>query len=157
MRRRTTATQQRQRGIAAVEFAIFLPIMLIMLALPLYFGRILWHYTAIQKSAYDAARYFSSIPRSEMKDPSKVSAARDFALSIIAAETAELNPGPYPASKLVLCDGGQCSGWTIPTTVTVEVQIYVTDIFLPGITSGLAGLDSNHPLIASVTFAYVGI
>lgn len=157
MNRRAKTNPRVQRGVAAVEFAIFLPVILIMLALPLYFGRIFWHYSAAQRAAYDAARYLSSVPRGEIKDPNKINYVTTLARNIVNAETAELNPGPYPAGVTVECDGGTCFGFAVPTTVTVMVQLYVTDIFLPGITSGLAGLDSNNLLTASVTFAYVGI
>jgi Flp pilus assembly protein TadG len=46
----------RQRGVAAVEFAILVPLLLILLTAPLYIGRVLWHYTVIHKAAHDAAR-----------------------------------------------------------------------------------------------------
>ncbi|HEU4776639.1 MAG TPA: TadE/TadG family type IV pilus assembly protein [Telluria sp.] len=145
-----------ERGVAAVEFAVILPVILIMLVLPLFLGRIMWHYTAAQKAAYDAVRYLSTVPRVEMKDPNKINSVVALAINIATSETAELNSGPYPAAVAIQCDGGPCLGYTIPATVTVIVQLYITDIFFPSISVELIGQDSNV-LSANVTYAYVGI
>ncbi|MBA5638613.1 pilus assembly protein [Duganella sp. LX20W] len=157
MNHRTNAKPHIERGVAAVEFAIILPIFLLMLALPLYFGRILWHYTAAQKAAYDAARYIASVPRSEMKDPNKIGKVVALAKTIVATETAELNSGSVPVGISVICDGLECLGLNVPTTVTVGVQVTVDDIFFPAITSGMAGLNSSNLLNANISYAYVGI
>lgn len=149
-------TLRAERGVAAVEFAVILPVILIMLALPLFFGRVMWHYTAAQKAAYDAARYLSSVPRGEIKDPAKIGYVVALAKSIVQAETGELNSGPYPPVVSVLCDNVECSGYTVPTAVTVNVQLDVIDIFFPTISAELAGQYSNV-LNANVTYAFVGI
>lgn len=149
-------TLRSERGVAAIEFAVILPVILMMLALPLYFGRVMWHYTAAQKAAYDAARYLSSVSRGEIKDPAKIGGVVALAKSIANAETGELNSGPYPTVVSVLCDNVECSGYVIPTAVTVNIQLYVTDIFFPSISAELAGLGSGV-LNAKVTYAYVGI
>lgn len=45
---------RRQRGIAALELALVMPVLL---TLPLYFGRLFWYYAALQKGAQNAVRY----------------------------------------------------------------------------------------------------
>ena len=146
---------RRQRGIAAVELAFILPVFLLLLAFPLYFGRVFWHYTAAQKAAQDAARYLASVPAAELKDPARASSVVAVVKDIVEAETAELNPGPYRPAVTVLCDGLTCAGFSAPSTVTVGVQVYMADVFFAGITSSLLG-DGSMVLTADVTLSHVG-
>lgn len=155
MSRPATRCARFQRGVAAVELAFILPVLVVLLAFPLYFGRVFWHYTAAQKAAQDAARYLSSVPLIDMKDPLRVGHAVAVARDIAEAETAELNPGPYRPSITVLCDGLSCAGFSTPTTVRVGVQLYMVDYFFYGITSVLFP-DGGLALTADVTVHYVG-
>ena len=61
MRQAAQRGARRQRGIAAVELALVLPVLFILVMFPLYLGRVYWHYTAIQYAAQDAARYLSCL------------------------------------------------------------------------------------------------
>lgn len=96
--KRTTClrTLSWQRGVAAVELAIILPILVVLLALPFYFGRLFWHYTVAEKAAHDAALYLSSIPVTEMKSQARIASIIDVAKQIYDVVVAELNPGDYP-------------------------------------------------------------
>ena len=155
MRPLTRGAMRRQRGIAAVELAFILPVAVLLLAFPLYFGRVFWHYTVAQKAAQDAARYLASVPLIDMKDPLRVGHAVAVAQDIALAETAELNPGPYAPSITVLCDGLSCAGFSTPATVRVGIQLYMVDFFFYGVTSVLFG-DGGLALTADVTVHYVG-
>jgi hypothetical protein len=146
---------RRQRGVAALELALILPIFLILLSLPLYFGRIFWHYTVAQKAAHDAARYLSSVPLKEMKDPTKINAELALAADIIQAEVGELNPGPYKPAVTILCNNITCSGFTTPVTIRVDVELYMVDIFFSTYTSMILGYES-FPLTAEVVMPYTG-
>ncbi|MNZ51889.1 TadE-like protein [compost metagenome] len=53
------ASLPRQRGLAMVEFAIAAPILLLLLLAIGEFGRLLSHYSMIQQSSRDAARYLA--------------------------------------------------------------------------------------------------
>lgn len=53
------AKLQRQRGLAMVEFAIGAPILLLLLLAIGEFGRLLSHYSTLQQSSRDAARYLA--------------------------------------------------------------------------------------------------
>lgn len=150
MSSRRIARARRQRGIAAIEFALILPAFLLLLVLPLYFGRVLWHYTAIQKAAQDGARYLSSLPRNEMSDPTRRADAEATARGIIAAETAELNAGNSPPLVTVLCDNLSCAGFSIPASVNVGISMSMEDIFFPDVTQ------LNIILTARSTMAYNG-
>jgi len=141
---------QRQRGIAAVELALVLPILLLLLAFPLYLGRVLWHYTVIERAAQDAARYLSTIPASEIKNTALAPAVAAVASNIAAAEIAELAPGSVLPVVNINCDSATCAGITTPSTVRVSIQVQVDDIFYSGVT----GL--SVPLTAYVSYPYLG-
>lgn len=129
---RTSRKQRGRRahgGVAAVEFAILLPLLVILLGAPLFIGRILWHYTVAQKAAHDAARYLSSVSEAEIKTPALAPAAVAVARDIANAELADLNPGPYPPSVTITCDAALCDGYSVPTTVRVIVRMEMHDPF----------------------------
>jgi Flp pilus assembly protein TadG len=50
---------QRQRGVAIVEFALVMPILLLMTFFTTEIGRAVWQYNTLTKSVRDAARYLS--------------------------------------------------------------------------------------------------
>jgi len=120
-----------QRGAAAVELALLLPIFVVVLTFPLLLGRCLWHYTAAQKAAHDAARYLSSIPAQEMREPALAITAADIASEIATLELAHLSPGDdNQVTVLVACGGLPCRGVrtsALPETVTVSVSINLYD------------------------------
>lgn len=49
----------RQRGVALVEFALVLPLLLVMIAMTSELGRALYYYGELVKSAREAARFLS--------------------------------------------------------------------------------------------------
>jgi hypothetical protein len=144
----------RQRGSAAVELALLLPILIIFLTLPIFYARCLWHYTVAQKAAQDAARYLASVPRSEMQSSASASAAANRAVQIATREIAELAPGGDMVGPLAYCNGAMCGSLvpigSIPLRVTVELSFIMTDPWFGVETWG--GL----PISASVTLNYVG-
>jgi Flp pilus assembly protein TadG len=52
-------TGKRQKGVAIVEFALAVPLMLIMSFITTEFGRAVYQYNTLAKSVRDAARYLS--------------------------------------------------------------------------------------------------
>lgn len=144
MNRSRRQVKQHMQGSVVVEFALFLPVMIIMLAVPLLFGRVFWHYTVAQKASQDAVRFLASANAAEIKTPGAGGGEAPIAAvarAIVMAEIAELNPGPYPPSVNVLCDGFICAGFRIPGKVTVSVRMPIYDEFLSGITSNFTGGD----------------
>lgn len=124
------STRRAARGVAAVEFAIMLPILIILLSAPLYIGRVMWYYTAAQKAAHDAAQYLSTVPDAEMRSPGLISSSTAVAGDLVAAELADLNGGgAYPPSVTIQCDGVSCDGYVAPTVVRVHVRMRVQDPF----------------------------
>src|SRR3954467_9708660 len=68
---------RKERGVAAVEFAILLPILIALLSLPVFFARVCMHYSVAQKAAQNSAMYIATIPYVEMYTQSRAIAASD--------------------------------------------------------------------------------
>ncbi|MCC2972492.1 TadE family protein [Massilia sp. IC2-476] len=144
----------RQLGVAAVEAALLLPILIVFLSLPLFYARCMWHYTVAQKAAQDAARYLASVPKAEMLSTTLGAAAANRAVEIATREIAELAPGGEMISPSAYCNGATCGRMipigSLPTRVTVEFGFYMAD---PIFNIELFGPISIN---ASVTVNYVG-
>lgn len=157
MRTRHWLWRRPAKGSVAVEMAIILPIFLLLLAVPLYLGRIFWFYSVGQKAAHDAARYLSTVTQAEMRTPgggfdeAKVAATARW----IAQQELE---GILPFSDGILievqCNGGTC-GSAVPTTVHVGVKITLHDALLGDMTTPLLG-NTNLVLLGNVTLRYAG-
>ena len=150
-------SRRRQRGVAAVEFAVILPLLIFLIAVPIFFGRCLMHYTVIQKAAHDAAIYVATLPASDRYTQARWNSATDLAYQIIEEETAELNPG---GGGIVLsdveCDGYTCGQVTpIPKIITVEVRVQMVDEFFFAYTRAFVPWE-GIPLTAKVTVPYLG-
>jgi hypothetical protein len=149
MSRRTPLQRRsRQLGVAAVEFAVLLPLLIVLMTAPLFIGRVLWHYTVAQKAAHDAARYLATVPEAELRTPGLAPAAVAVAREIVTAELADLNPGPYPPGITISCDTTVCTGLILPTTVRVNIVIEMHDPF------GYAG--DGMPVVVEVQMPYMG-
>lgn len=136
---------RRQRGLAAVELAIVMPVLVLLLMFPLYLGRVFWHYTVLQHAAQDAARYLSRVPVSEITNTTRVSIVATMARTIADEEMAELAPGSTAPYVEVRCGLSACTGQSKPSTVTVFIELPIEDIFFSVHT---------YPLVLNVNVAY---
>ena len=150
MRRAGQRDARRQRGIAAVELALVMPVLVLLLVFPLYLGRVFWHYTAVQYAAQDAARYLSKAPASELGNPTRAGAVAAMAEALVEKELAELAPGEFGYAIDVTCNNVPCVGFGTTTVVRVTITMLMEDIFFASYT----GL--NLQLIVSVTHPDVG-
>lgn len=142
-----------QRGVAAVELALILPVMVIFLGFPLFFARYFWYYTVAQKAAQDSARYLATISVQEMRIGSLNQAALAIASQIATTELAELNPGTAPPSVTFYCGGYVCSGIgarSLPDTVLVRVTMDMVDNILGIVDTGRYG----WPITVDVEMRY---
>lgn len=147
-------SKKHQAGVAAVECALLLPILLAFLMFGFFTASIFWHYTMAQKAAQDAARYLSTVSASEMMTPASAQAAGSLAQEIIRREIAEVSPSAQIGNLETFCDTSNCGGklpGTVPTTVRVNFSISMFD---PSglIDTGWYGL----PITANYTMRYVG-
>lgn len=58
--------RRRHHGVAAVEFAIVIIVLLLALAGIVEFGRTFWYYNALTKSTRDGARHLSSVVNTQL-------------------------------------------------------------------------------------------
>lgn len=146
--------RKREAGVAAIELALLLPVLLGFLLLPFFLSRCLWHYTVAQKAAQDAARYLSTVPRAELLSTQSAEEAGALAIQIAQREIAELDPGSTITGPLAYCDSEICGtlgDGVLPRTVRVRLTFTMSDP-LGLIDFGWYGLriTANH------TLRYVG-
>ncbi|WLI91406.1 pilus assembly protein [Massilia sp. R2A-15] len=152
---RRASRHRRQQGVAAVELAFLLPILLIFFTVPLFFSVYFWHYTAAQKAAQHAARYLSTISAQEMRSATLATAAGATASTIAQTVTSELHMGAAPATVEVYCGRVRCTGVgsrPLPDTVFVSVRLDMFDQFFGAVETGRYG----WPVTAEVEMSYVG-
>lgn len=154
IRPHSSGNRVHQRGSAAIEAALLLPILIVFLTLPIFYARCMWHYTVAQKAAQDAARYLASVPKAEMLSSALATAAGNRAIEIAAREMAELAPGGEMYAPIAYCNNSVCGRLvpfgSLPAEVRVEFAFVMTDPIFGIDTWG--GITVN----ASVTMAYAG-
>ncbi|NEX61045.1 TadE/TadG family type IV pilus assembly protein [Noviherbaspirillum galbum] len=102
----------RQNGVALVEFALILPLLLILTFIVTEFGRALYQYNTITKSVRDAARYLSMQPpntgtaqaRNLVVYGNTAGTGNPLALGLTAANVPDptwTQAGTYPVMNLV--------------------------------------------------------
>lgn len=145
---------KRQRGAAAVEAAIVMFMLTSLLTFPIFFARVLWHYTVAQKAAQDAARYLSTVSASEMKSPLLAQEAAKIASKIATDEIAELAPGKPIQSPSINCGAFRCGSQAgvVPESVRVMITFGVFDTFFGVVDTGRYG----WTITADVTLSYAG-
>lgn len=126
---RRAATTRRQRGAAAVEFAIMLPCLAIVLAPLILCARFMWHYTVANKAAQDAARYMATVPVVEIRSRTLAAQASAVAVEIVRKELSDLAPGESISDPEVGCDTNACGlrAGTVPRNIRVTVVFYMRD------------------------------
>lgn len=126
---RRAATTRRQRGAAAVEFAIMLPCLAIVLAPLILCARFMWHYTVAHKAAQDAARYMATVPVVEIRSRTLAAQASAVAVEIVRKELSDLAPGESIPDPEVGCDTNACGlrAGTVPRNIRVTVVFYMRD------------------------------
>jgi Flp pilus assembly protein TadG len=113
-----------QRGAAAIEFAFILPLLLVIFSGMVEFGRAMWHYDALAKSARDAVRYLSTVPTADLGG--EAASATSVTRSIVANAAIRASvAGLTPATDITItCAPTACGSAVSPTDVTtVSVAI----------------------------------
>lgn len=100
--------RRRQRGLAAVEFALLLGPMLLMLLGVAEFGRAIYQYDTLTKATRSAARYLSAYSPLDVAYPT--AAAKCLAVyGNTACSGSPLSPG-LATSQVVICDRVDATG-----------------------------------------------
>jgi Flp pilus assembly protein TadG len=126
-----------ERGAAAVEFAIVLALMLLIVAGIFEFGRAFQYYDALAKATRDGARYMSAAPKATINSVA-VGTAKD--LVVAAVNAANVVPALTNAEVVVTCTPAACVDGTAPTDIEVSISGYSITIggvmpFVSGTTS----------------------
>jgi hypothetical protein len=83
----------RQKGMAIVEFALILPLLLILTFITTEFGRALYEYNTLVKSARDAVRYLSMQDSSiKTTDPGRIAIAQNLVVYGVPAPASDARP-----------------------------------------------------------------
>ena len=140
---------QAQRGVAMVEFAITLPLLLLLLLAIAEFGRMLYHYNNLLQANRDAVRYLAG----EAWNGSLGQVVID---PVLEARTKNLAvygvPTPQPGNEVV--PGLTTGEVSVGTVGSDHVQVSISYVFRPVIGNGLPALIGdaiplNFPLVAT--------
>jgi Flp pilus assembly protein TadG len=63
---RNTRSKRKMRGVAVIEFAIVLPLLVLIVTGLIEYGRLMWNYNALAKASRDAARYLSTVDANDL-------------------------------------------------------------------------------------------
>lgn len=141
-----------QSGVAAVEFALVVILLLIIVAGVIEFGRAFWYYNALTKATRDGARFMSDTSSATIGNSATV--AENL---VVAAANAASVPGFNSSHVDVTCDGGTCANGTAPASVRVAITGYSVTIggwfpiFLP--TGGISSF--TRELAPATTMRYM--
>ena len=112
----------RQRGAAAVEFALVIIPLLMIVAGIIEFGRTFWYYDALAKSTRDAARYVSNNRANPAPALAVDDAMKGNAKSMVVASVDAANVPEFIIDYVdVTCDPADCVS---PDYVTVSITDY---------------------------------
>jgi Flp pilus assembly protein TadG len=115
-----TRTIASQQGVAAVEFAIVLPLLALIFTGMVEYGRLMWHYDALAKATRDAARFLVEEP-APMTGDKITSGMKDDAREMVgdAAMAAGVKGLAEDSVGIPITCSPNC---TAPQTVTVRVS-----------------------------------
>ncbi|WP_324731041.1 TadE/TadG family type IV pilus assembly protein [Pseudomonas paeninsulae] len=140
---------QAQQGVAMVEFAIALPLLLLLLLGVAEFGRMLHQYNSLLQANRDAVRYLAGQAWNANLGKVEIN-------SVLLARTRNIAvygvPAPQPGKEVV--PGLTTANVTVGTVGAEHVQVSISYVFRPVIGSGLPALIGNaiplnFPLVAT--------
>ena len=160
---RLPCTLSCQRGVAAVEFALVIVFLLLLVAGIVEFGRAFWYYDALTKATRDGARMLSVAERATFSTGTFIDDARDRVVQ--AANAANVQPPLTTAHVAITClsEGfgtiGCGDGAGAPSNVRVEISGYTIDIggMIPFLspTGGASTVYSGVALAPQTTMRYM--
>jgi len=123
--KRNIQTKRNMRGVAVVEFALLLFLLLILVAGVVEFGRAFWYYDALTKATRDGARFLSMT-----RVNTTVALSEDIETDAITMvkNTVDMArvPGLLATDVTVICDYDMGTGTGTDCSTTDYVPDYVT-------------------------------
>ncbi len=149
-----------QRGVAAVEFALVLIFLLLVVAGIIEFGRAFWYLDAMTRATRDGARYLSSVQANQI---GSVGVPTAQALVVSEANASWLSPPLTTGQVSVTCNPGSCQDVTAgsgvkPVYVTVAITGYAITVggMIPFFSPAYNGSASYTGVLApSTTMRYM--
>lgn len=119
-------------GAAAVEFALLLVLLLMIVAGAIEFGRTFWYYDALTKATRDGARFLSTVTVDSIGSSAEATSTPadctnyvPVADSIVYCAAKAAGVPNFDLSNVdVFCGSGACVDGTKPTNVTVQIHDY---------------------------------
>lgn len=151
----------RATGVAAIEFAIVLPMLVLIFTGMIEYGRLMWHYDALAKATRDAARYLSTEQLSKLVDGSAAAMARNMVINATAAAGMRDENGPLVAAGdvSVTCAPTACASAISESqvnTVTVSLSYgFAIGGWVPVISPGSGATINDVTLSPHTTMRYM--
>ncbi|MRW84590.1 hypothetical protein GJ698_10885 [Pseudoduganella sp. FT26W] len=143
-----------RRGSVLIELSLALPALCLIMLNLIFVGVVLFNYEMGLKAAHDAASYLASAEQRDMKNSAAVGGHVAVARAIVAEELQLLSLGPYPPSITVSCNMATCSGYSVPSTVSVTIEMRVVPSSLIPLSSLF--FSEGITLTAVSTLRYIG-
>lgn len=130
---RITQAKRKDCGAAAVEFALVIIVLMLIVAGIVEFGRAFWYYDALTKATRDGARFMTTAPKATILTSitTGIPAAKD--LVVNAANSANVSPVLTYGNVSVTCQDASfatvaCQDGTAPANVKVAITGYSVTI-----------------------------
>ena len=111
-----TKAGRKASGVAAIELALTLPLLVLIVTGLIEYGRLMWNYDALAKATRDAARYLSTVPAANLASEASPGSAT-YQMVKDATESAGINPPLINSNIHVTCTPS-CT--VSPTTLKPE-------------------------------------
>ena len=143
MRRCGFKSARAQRGLAMVELALTLPLLVLLMLTFAEFGRMLFQYNSMEQASRDAGRYVASQAWNSTLGTVQLSTALIAQTRNVAVYGVPANPNGYPAAAPGLTTGNV----TVSAVGTDHVRVSIAYTFVPVIGSSIPALfGSSVPL-----------
>ena len=139
--------RSQERGQSLLEFAMVLPVLLLLAIGTIEFGRAYYHYNTLSKAVRQAARYMSI---HEYSSAERTNASRMAIYGNIAGSGSPCLPGLTTGNIVITPRNGGTSSTTPPEWVKVSVTGYTFQSMFPRI------VPISAPLTPGVEMRYVG-
>ncbi|MCW5751210.1 MAG: pilus assembly protein [Alphaproteobacteria bacterium] len=136
-----------QGGVAAVEFALVMPILLLLLFGSIELGRLMRDYHVASKGVRDAGRFLSRVPASCTAPGAGTIAADELTRARNLALTGRVQAPSTPGDYLL-------PYWTDPASIAIEVDCVANDGSYAGLYAASAFI-ARLTVTATVPFTFV--